>query len=315
MRHKILRAVRENRGLPPPIAQTASRRSFDRRGGPRRVGFVAAITFLWATASPSSALANWNFDLLLTVGQNAEALDTGSVINPRFGLSIPTSKKPRLHVCMEWGLLSASLPQISEDNVTTSNGRETRFLNPSVDVMYQLKAHEKTFDFTLGISLGMSLPVADADTPGQKAAYQVALSAAGAWDPWLYIPDTLGFMLPVQAELAFKGFSLWVDTGVFLLIPTEDSRDRSTQFGPQFGIEGIVPAGRFDLGLRFQLVQVGDNGDNEGRVHTSIVPLARLHLEPAIIHSRFNLNLGTAGGTPFGSAGTWGWSLGISFVF
>ena len=73
--------------------------------------------------------------------------------------------------------------------------------------------------------------------------------------------------------------------------------------------------GLFDLGLRVQAVQVGDNGDNEGRVHTSLVPLARLYVGPAVLHARMTINLGTAGGTPFGNAGTWGVSVGLGFQF
>ena len=268
---------------------------------------------LLAFAFPNDAYGQFKLDFLLTVGENSDAIQSGTVVAPRFGLGIPTSRDIRVNV--EWGLLTTDVQNVDENGIETGSGRETRFLNPYVDVAYSLFVDKRAVDITFGVALGMSFPVADADNAGQTAAYQVALSSAGLWDPWLYLPDTLGFTVPMAVLLEFQDFCLLLDSAVSLLIPTENSDGRSTQLSPQVALEGFAPVGMFDLGTRFQLVQVGDNGDNEGRVHTSIVPFARLFVGPAVIHARFNLNLGTAGGTPFGAAGTWGVSLGLGFQF
>ncbi len=283
-------------------------------GRPRLAGAARIVAVTLALLTPSTVYGQVSLDFLLTLGQNQQALDSSTVLNPRFRLGIPTSKN--LRVNMEWGLITAAVPQFDEDGTETGSSQETRFLNPNVEVKYSALVQRWSYNFRFHIALGMAFPAADADTPAQLAAYQVAISAAGAWDPWLYLPNTLAFVLPIQVEADFRDFRLMVDTATYLLFPTEDSRDRSTQFGPQVGIEGATEVGMFDLGVRFQLVQVGDSGDSEGSIHTSIVPLARLYVGPAVVHGRFNLNFGTGGNnSPLAAAGTWGFSFGIGFNF
>ena len=271
-----------------------------------RIGFCLVAILL---AAPATAYGQVGLKFGVTLGQNQQALNNATILNPRFGIGFPTSKGIRVNV--EWGLATADVTEVTDTGEQVAR-RETRFLNPYVDVAYRLTARRQSFTFSFGVSLGMTFPVADADTVAQSGVYQVALSSAGLWNPWLYLPDTLGFTLPMQIDLDFGDFVLWVDSAVFLLVPTDNTAERSTQFGPQVGIEGFVPVRLFDLGARFQLVQVGDNGANEGRVHTSFVPLVRLNINPVTVEARFNVNLGTAGGTPFGAAGTWGATFGLS---
>ncbi len=280
----------------------------------RRRSVVGATLALLVVGLPASALAQASIDFMLTVGQNQTAADNATSLTPRLSLGIPTSRE--LRVIVEWGLTTVSVPQSTDNGIDTVNGQETGFLNPHVEVSYGLKVPRRTYDFTFGVATGMAFPVADADDPNRAAAYQVALSSVGAWDPWLYLPNTLGFTLPIEAELDFRNFVLSVDTAFFLLIPTEDTRDRNTQFGSQAGVEGFFPVGLFDLGLRLQAVQVGASGESEAYVQTSMVPLVRLFLGPAVIETQFNFNFGTqSSSTTFGSGGTWGLSVGLGINF
>ena len=272
---------------------------------------AATVVAVLCVVTPAYANGGYTFDFALTLGQNPSALNA-TLFNPRLGLGIPASRY--LQVNLDWGLTNVSLPVATADEAINATQSETRFTNPYVEVCYHFQIAHEHFDFNFGVSLGMAMPVADANAPNQAAAYRVALSSVGAWDPWLYIPNTLGFAIPMQAEFLFNDFALMVDSSVFLLIPTEDTNQRSTQFGPQVGIEGTVPVGKFELGARLQLVQAGDNAQNEGRVHTSIVPLLRLLIDPVVVESRFTLNLGTGGGDAFGTAGTWGLTVGLGIV-
>ena len=262
---------------------------------------------------PALALAQPSVDFMLTLGQNQAAVENATALTPRLSVGIPTSKE--LQVTIEWGLTTVSVPQVADNGIDTVTERETGFLNPYLELSYGLKILRRTYDFTFGVAAGIAFPVADADDANQAAAYQVALTSVGAWDPWLYLPSTLGFALPIEVELDFRAFVLAVDTAFILFVPTEDTDTRDTQLASQAGIEGFLPVGLFDLGVRLQVVQVGASGATEDYVQTSIVPLIRLFLGPAVIQTQFNINFGTEGNTTFGDAGTWGLSLGLGFTF
>ena len=199
--------------------------------------FAGCLALLTILALPSTVYGQESrkvaLDFLLTLGQNQQALQSTTVLNPRFALGIPTSRN--LRVNMEWGLVTASVGATSEDGERRVSTQETRFLNPTVEVAYSDTLRKSSFDLNFRVGLGLSFPVADADDPLQSGTYQVALSSSGLWEPWLYLPETLGFIIPISVTLNFRNFVMLADTAVFLLVPTDDTSSRSTQLGPQVG--------------------------------------------------------------------------------
>ena len=180
-------------------------------------------------------------------------------------------------------------------------------LNPHLAVAYVARAA----DLKIEMAFGMSLPAADANDSNQAAAFLVALGAVGAWDPWLYLPNTMGITLPIETNLDLEGFTVALDAAFFLLIPTGGAAERQTQFGAEAALEGFWPIGLFDVGLRLQAVQIGSSGPQDTYLQTSLVPLARLYLQPFVFITEFNFNFDTPHGTTFGNHGTWGFKIGL----
>ncbi len=271
---------------------------------------IALSTPSTADAGPTRAKNRPTLDFFLDIGQNQAANADATVLTPRFAFGLPTSRNIR--VKMEWGFTTVSVPSVADDGISINRERVVGLLNPHVAVTYVARAD----DLRIEMALGMSLPAATADDSNRSAAYLVALGAVGAWDPWLYLPNTLGITLPVTARLDFEYFTLALDAAFFMLIPTTGGgNDRESQFGAEAGLEGYWAIGLFDLGLRLQAVQVGAVGPQDTYLQTSLVPLARLYLQPFILLTEFNFNFDTPHGTTFGDSGTWGFKIGLGVDF
>ena len=244
-----------------------------------------------------------------TIGQLQGAQSSSTVMTPRLRGSIGVAKDLRLG--LQWGFTTVSVPALSDDGRQAITSRETGFLNPQIELTYILDAD--VLDFSLGAAF--AFPVADADSAGRQAAFQVALGAVGAWDPWLYLPSTLTLAVPLRARIDFGPVIAGLDGTFFLLVPTDSNPRRKTELRAQAGLEGVFPNGVVDLGVRLQAVQVGASGLTGAYLQTSLVPLARLFVGPARLELRFNFNFDTPHGTTFTERGTWGLSVGAGARF
>ncbi len=266
------------------------------------VGVLAAAN----TPRPSLA-ADANIDFSLTINQTENAGDEATIFTPRFGAEIPTSRS--LFVNLRWGLTTVTLRSPSETGTGTVRENEVVLLNPQVGLKYQVEIRNQV-RFSVGGNI--AFPVADAETDATAAAYQFALSGVGGWDPWLYQPNTFGIVTPIKVEFKINKVRLGLDGAYFLLIPTDDSSDRNTQFGAQAAVGAQAEIDMFDLGMRVQAVQVGDSGVTDGYLQTSLVPFVNLFLfdEQLKIGFQFNFNFGDPTSTAFGDSGPWGLTIG-----
>ena len=276
-----------------------------KRGPWIRGGLLGPMLSAALVGAPTSAHAgDPTIDVFVNIGQNQATTTNATIVTPRLKVGIPATD--RITVDAEWGFTTVTVPVIADNGIDTFLRRETGLLNPYVSVSYGARAEELYTE----LGLGISLPAADADDPNRAAAFLVALGSVGAWNPFLYLPSTLGITLPMEGRIDFDEFTLAVDAAFFLLIPTSNTEVRTTQFGAEASVEGFIPVGWFDLGMRLQAVQVGSSGPEEAYLQTSWVPFARLFIDRVVLLAHFNFNFDTPHGTTFGEAGTWGVMLG-----
>ena len=272
---------------------------------------LLGLTLGFAVFFPDVAYAqpDASIDMVFTLGQSQGVTDDSTVFTPRLKVGVPVAEGISINV--QWGLTTVNLAQPAIDGLPPVTQQETGVLNPHIDVSYALR----TKQMELAFAAGLSLPLADADNPGRAGAYEVAMGSVGAWDPWLYQPNTFAFFIPVRARIDFGFFFTGLDGAVYVAVPTEDDNNRNVQFGAQLGWEGMVPVGLFDLGLRLQAVRVGASRELDAYLQTSLVPVVRLFLGPAILEALFTFNFDAPHGTAMGERGKWGLSIGAGFRF
>lgn len=265
-------------------------------------------------ALPQTAFAeNAAIDVSVTVGQAQGEVANSTVITPQVGVRIPADKE--LIIELAWGLTTVSLAVPANPNATppTAGAEEQVFglLNPNVGVSYGLAVGRLEFE----VGIGLAFPVADADDANRLRSFEIALGSVSAWDPWLYLPNTFGINVPIRALLDFNVLVAGIDGAFFLLVPTEGLDERTTQFGSQAALELYAPVGLFDLGLRAQVVQVGQSRTRDGYLQSSLVPVVRVDFGNLVLDARFNFNFNSPHGLTFANEGIWGLTIGASLRF
>lgn len=143
------------------------------------------------------------------------------------------------------------------------------------------------------------------------AGYYVhPLEPLGFWDFWLYSPERLGLVVPIQFELDRDGLLLGGELATAVLVPIDP------QFAPEtevtFQLAPMIGArlGQVSLGTRVQLVWLA-TADSEDEAQLALVPFVQAKLgRSGFLHGRFVLPLDE----PIGILGdgdfVWGLHLG-----
>lgn len=177
-------------------------------------------------------------------------------------------------------------------------------------------AHYRTLldGWQLRIGLGIVAPAAQLDTTTAAEtargayAYQRAAGIVGGWDPWLWAPDTLSFIVPARVESLAGSVLLGAELGVGVLVGLEGHVDEVgavLQLG--FDAAYVSDIVRLGLGLYGVWTPTAARDEFQG----SVEPYVRLDTDPVFIRLAFTVNLDTPYGTSFGDDGLWGLRLGV----
>ena len=209
--------------------------------------------------------------------------------------------------------LDLQVPFVAVDGGSLAGQDTTRFrlANPYLGVSYG-------FDFDvrkLGIGGGLSLPaarlgdgVARIDAAGD---YNAASLSRGNYRRWLWAPEALSLVVPLEAEIDLPLVTLRGDAAYALMISTGDGSE--TESVAQIGAEGLVNLAFLGLGVRAQAVwQPNQDGDN---AQVSLGPLAEINAGPFYARSLFVFNIDGPGGRSFSDAAFWGLDLAAGIRF
>lgn len=119
------------------------------------------------------------------------------------------------------------------------------------------------------IGFGFVIPTAFATTPEEAEAYEYALGGRIGWDPWTWMPQTLGLVVP--AEVRAQVGRRWVlggDAGLAALLPSAGRTD-GISAAAQLAAQARVVARRFGLGMRLAAVWNGRHPDDRSQVGLS----------------------------------------------
>jgi hypothetical protein len=166
----------------------------------------------------------------------------------------------------------------------------------------------------LRVGLGIVAPAAQLDTASAAEtargayAYQRAAGIVGGWDPWLWAPDTLSFIVPARVESLAGSVLLGAELGVGVLVGVQEHVDdvgAVLQLG--FDAAYVSDIVRLGLGLYGVWTPTAARDEFQG----SLEPYLRLETDPVFIRLAFTVNLDTPYGTSFADDGLWGLRLGV----
>lgn len=182
------------------------------------------------------------------------------------------------------------------------------------------------------IGFGFVIPTSVATSPEEQEAYEYALGGRIGWDPWTWMPQTLGLVVP--AEVRAQVGRRWVlggDAGLAALLPSAGRTD-GLAGAAQLAAQARVVARRLGLGLRLAAVWNGRHPDDRSQVglspfvDTSLCRRSagrRLRGErartsdecPVYASARLNLNLdGPYGFTGEDAMRVWGVQVGLGWA-
>jgi len=172
----------------------------------------------------------------------------------------------------------------------------------------------------LGFGLGLPLASVNLPSPGSLSALGEALKevmplaiasgSLGFWDFWLYSPERLSLVFPIQFELDRDGLLLGGELAPAILIPTDP------QFSPKvevtFQLAPLIGArvGPVSLGTRLQLVWLATS-DVADKAQLSLVPFVQGQVgRSGFLYARFVLPLDEPLGVFGDGDALWGLHLG-----
>jgi hypothetical protein len=166
-------------------------------------------------------------------------------------------------------------------------------------------------------------------------AYATVGAARGAWDLWLWLPETMSLVVPFRLEKRLAtSIELGVDAGLAILIPIADNEGGTDLFLQAAGDLAFLLSPRVRLGFRLQFGWVvTDDEDHrrpdytdllfsqiDGRRHDdfqlSFEPYVRGYVgQSGFLQARLVINLDEPAGFGFDDDGVWGLFLGGGFTF
>lgn len=246
-----------------------------------------------------------------------------ALISPHVRMGIRPRPEVELHV--NFGAVSVlrDTPQ--------GRSRDTRPSNLSFGFSGVLDRRHDRWRYAK-IGFGFVLPSAVATTSVEHDAYEYAMGGRLGWDPWNWMPQSLGLVVP--AEVRAQVGRRWVlggDAGLAALLPSANRTD-GMAMAAQVAAQARVVTRRFGLGMRLSAVWNGRHPDDRGQagvspfVDTSLCRRSsgrRLRGERARtsnacpLYASARLNLGFDG--PYGFLGEdamrmWGVQLGLGWA-
>lgn len=256
------------------------------------VAFAGALGF-----SATAQAEEKKNEVYLELGFNTRSPSGTSLTTWAPNLGFFTHINESIALSADWGLTALDI----EDGVDAPGVKP---LNPFV----ALHLTPTIGDLDLRAGLGIALPVAEANDAANLAPYASARALRGSWDPWLYEPDTVSFVLPLRAE--FNGLDMLMlaaEGAVYLQLDTAGGQER---LGFQGAIEAALRLGRAQVGLRLQGVRPEDEV-----VRGSVEPFVSLGLGPVALRGRLTMNLSEPDGFAFDPDGIWGAHFGVAYEF
>ncbi|HKP56524.1 MAG TPA: hypothetical protein VJV78_07390 [Polyangiales bacterium] len=188
-------------------------------------------------------------------------------------------------------------------SVSGDGNDEFRTGNPLVAGYYVQRQH----DGYLRAGFGIAVPIASVDDTSDLLPLATGVAMRGLWDSWLYLPETLGLVLPFQIEKRMNALVLGGDTALGVLIPTSDRSDESDVAIQLAGLIG-GKSGPVTAGARLQVVWVPTaDGDN---AQVALVPFVQGDFSGGFVYLRFLLNLDEPFGVFGDGADVWALSIG-----
>lgn len=268
---------------------------------PRPILFAAALSANLAISSTTYA-SDLDPQFLFDLGFNTHSpTDDVRLSTWVPSIGVVADINSRLQFSGAWGMvfLDADLEGSNIDS-----------LNPFFSL--RLSEYFRNFRFSAGV--GLTLPVADGDGFAGLEALGIAAAMRGNWDPWLYAPDTMSFVIPLRAEFnPVTNFTLAGDVAAFLLYPLTSGQEST--LGLQGAAEGTFHLRRVDLGLRFQAVRIQDYNPNSDDTQTSVEPYLKYNFRDVSLRAAVTVNLNEANTFSYSPQRLWAAHVGLSWYF
>ena len=235
----------------------------------------------------------------------------------------------------DWGFAFASFDDGDSD--------ESDFRTGNIFLGAHYVRHEGDLRFRVGG--GLTLPIAnipDADNDQELedafvalATYATAVAARGAWDLWLWLPETMSLVVPFRLEKRLApAIELGVDAALAMLIPIADNEGGTDLLIQVAGDLAFLLSQDVRLGFRLQFAWVAtddesddapnftsmiftdddDPGEND-ELQLSFEPYVRGYLGSGFLQARLVINLDEPAGFGFDDDGVWGLFLGGGVLF
>ncbi len=217
-------------------------------------------------------------------------------------------------LALAWGFVGGTAYPGNDDTQSTF-----RVGNPYVTAS-SVRLHGCT---TLRVGLGATIPLAslkDTDDTTGKDAFTGAMAMRGMWEWWLWVPNSLNFVLPIEWETVVSQHLFW--GGTIALAGTGILKGGDAAFlsddpkrghlAVPLGLKVGFRTGRFLLGAALNSVHFL-TADTESQL--SLAPSVRVNLGSGHILTRLTVNLDEPYGFSFKEGGHWGMYLGGGVTF
>ncbi len=183
--------------------------------------------------------------------------------------------------------------------------------DPYVALLYVHRSRS----FVLHLGGGVALPVLQDSGGGEDAATFGAAAVRGWWDRWLWLPDRLTIVAPIELSHDV-GHIVWkVEGALAFLGDTGPAAPRNDLMFQAAGSLGFHVGSMFVFGGRLQLVWLITGPSRADNAQTAIEPYMRIGNDRGWFAARLTINLDHPLGFAFDNGGVLGFHLGGGFRF
>lgn len=257
----------------------------------------AALLYLAVSLLPRGARADSD-QVWLEPGHRALAMDVSfthreedhSTVTPFSVLFFNQYVVNAFAVSLDWGVCSLlSEPDQGEGDAKVRVGNlflAARYIGRVASLRWRV-----------GLGLAVPLAAVDIGPDGrlQRAAYNYAVAMRGLWNAWLWAPDRISFVAPMEATWQLRGGWLFEGQGAVAgVVPIRHGESDADLFIQLAGAAGYQLA-PVTLGVRLQTVIVPTVSADQAQV--SLAPWIRGHWAPLFTSLSLPINLdGPLGG-------------------
>jgi hypothetical protein len=215
-------------------------------------------------------------ELGLELGSYFRSAGVGTTLelSPLIGTWFSVSEA--VDVVLDWGFVFRNFSPDEGDTQTTFG-----MGNPYVGVRRVLIDGRTLIHFGVGVAAPVSsVPDNDDEDYSEAvAAYMTAAAMRGLYDLWLWMPEHIGFAVPLGARMESEDAILvGAETAFSVLIPIDNYRDHRSDFYIQLAAEIGYGSEVVDTGMRLQGVLTATNPD-EDMLQMSFGPFVRVDVE------------------------------------